>query len=70
MISEKKGKYPFIIANTDSSDKNNTQWWNILDIKPREDLFFFDTFGVDGLKCFIIQDDKRVVEKIFFWLNS
>ena len=26
MISEKKGKYPFIIANTDSSDKNNTQW--------------------------------------------
>ena len=26
MISEKKGKYPFIIANTDSSDKDGTRW--------------------------------------------
>ena len=34
MISEKKGKYPFIIANTNSSDKGGTQWWNILDIEP------------------------------------
>ena len=40
MISEKMGKYPFIIANTDSSDKNGTHWWSILDIKPKTDLFF------------------------------
>ena len=40
MISEKKGKYPFIIANTDSSDKGGTHWWSILDIEPRTDLFF------------------------------
>ena len=40
MMSEKKGKYPFIIANTDSSDKGGTHWWSILDIEPRTDLFF------------------------------
>ena len=33
MISEKKGKYPFIIRNIDSSDKNGTHWWSILDIE-------------------------------------
>ena len=66
MISKKKGRYPFITANTDSSDKNDTHWWSILDIEPRADLIFFDTFGVDCLKSFIIQDNKKVVEKIFF----
>ena len=40
MMSEKKGKYPFIIANTDSSDKGGTHWWSILDIEPQTDLFF------------------------------
>ena len=41
MISEKKSKYPFIIANTDSSDKTGMHWWSILDIEPRTDLISF-----------------------------
>ena len=28
----KSKKYPFLIANTDSSDKKGTRWWRILDI--------------------------------------
>ena len=32
MISGKKGKYPFIIANTDICDKIGMHWWSILDI--------------------------------------
>ena len=36
-----------------------------MDIKPQADFFFFFySFGVDGLKSFIIQDDKIVIEKI------
>lgn len=35
-----------------------------MDIKPQTDLFFFDSFGADGLKSFIIQDDQKVTEKI------
>ena len=64
--SEEKGKYALLKANADSSDKGGTHWWSILDIEPRTDLFFFDTFGVDGLKSFIIQDDRKVIEKILF----
>ena len=34
MIEDKKAKYPFIIANTDASNKKGTRWWSILDIEP------------------------------------
>ena len=54
-----------MIANTGSSDKGGTHWWSILDIDPKTDFFFF-SFGVNGLKNFIIQDDKKVIEKTFF----
>ena len=41
MISEKKGKYPFITVKTDSSNKDGTHWWSIMDIEPKTDLLFF-----------------------------
>ena len=66
MISEKKGKYPFVIVNTDSSEKGDTHWWSILDIEPKTDIFFFDSFGLDGLRHFIIQDDRNIIKKILF----
>ena len=66
MISQKKGKYPFVIANTDSSSNGGTHWWSILDIKPKTLILFFNSFGVDELKNFIIQDNKKVIEKILF----
>ena len=63
MISD-WGKFPFVIANTDASDKPGVHWWSILDIEPRTDIFFFDSFGLDGLKHFIITNDKPIVDKI------
>ena len=39
MISEKTGKSPFLIGNTDSSNKDGTNWWSILDIEQKIDLF-------------------------------
>ena len=66
MISS-KGKYPFIIANTDNSNKPGTHWWSILDIKLRTDIFFFDSFGLDGLKHFIIQSDRKSCQESAIW---
>ena len=63
MISD-KGKYSFFIANTDSSNKPGVHWWSILDIEPKTDIFFFDSFRLDGLNHFIVQDDKQVIERI------
>ena len=35
-----------------------------MDIKSQTNLFFFDSFGANGLKSFIIQDDQKMTEKI------
>ena len=40
--------------------------WSILDIEPKADIFFFDSFGIDGLTNFFIQNDRKVIEKILF----
>ena len=58
------GKYPFIIANTDDNKKEGTHRWSILDSEPRTGIFFFDSYSLDGLKQFIIQDDKEIIDKI------
>ena len=69
-MTSDKGRYPFIIANTDASNKPGVHWWSILDIEPRNDIFFFDSFGLDGLKHFIIQDGKTIVDKILLSIEQ
>ena len=44
MIEDKIGKCLFIIANTDRDNKRGTHWWSILDIEPRNDIFFLRFF--------------------------
>ena len=62
LINQKTGKYPFLISDTDDSTKDGEHWWSILDTAPKKDLFFFDSFGVKGLKNFIITDDKKTIK--------
>ena len=69
MISS-KGKYPIIIVNTDSSEKPGVHWWSILDIELKTDIFFFDSFGLDGLKHFTMQDDKVIVEQVLLGIKK
>ena len=65
------GKYPFIIANTDDSKKEGTHWWSThTGIEPRTDIFFFDSYGLDGLKHFIIQDDKEMIDKTLIGIDK
>ena len=67
---EDSGKFSFIIANTDASDKPDVHWWSILDIEPRTDIFFCDSYGIEGLKHFIIQDDMQIVDKILIGIEK
>ena len=36
MAREKTKKYPFIIMNTDRSDKSGTPWWSFLDLHQKK----------------------------------
>ena len=61
-----KRKYPFVIMNTDQSDKNGTHWWSFLDLHERKEIFLFDSFGFEGFKKFVIENDRNVLNKILF----
>ena len=67
---EDSGKFSFIIANTDASNKPGVHWWSILDIEPQTDIFFFDSYGIEGLKHFIIQNDRQIVDKILIGIKK
>ena len=69
MIND-SGKYPFIIENTDDSENDSTHWWSILDIEPKTDIFFFDSYGLEGLKHFIIQDYRNIIDKILIGISK
>ena len=45
---EDSGKFPFVIGNTDASDKPGVHWWSVLNIEPRTDIFFFDSYGIEA----------------------
>ena len=68
--SKPKVKYPFIIMNTDRSDRSGTHWWSFLDLHQKKDIFLFDSFGFEGLKKFIIDNDKKLLNKVLFNLNK
>ena len=57
-------KYPFLIANTDRSDKKGIHWWSILDIDGKKDFLLFDSFRIKGLKNFIVKDNEKIVAKV------
>ena len=60
-----KGKsYPFLIANTNRSDKAGTHWWRLLDIEEKKDFLLLDSFGIKGLRNFIKKEDETIVSKV------
>ena len=45
-------------------DRHRTKNNQKLDIEPKTDIFFFDSYRLDGLKHFIVQDDRAIIDKI------
>ena len=38
-------------------------WWSIMNISLKSKLFFPDSHGIEGMKHFIVSDDKKQSEK-------
>ena len=55
LIIEQNAAYPFMIINTDRSEKQGTHWWSILDPHRKKNIFLFDSFCFKSRKSFIIQ---------------
>ena len=67
---ERRTRYPFIIMNTDRSNKSVMHWWSFLDLHPKKEIFLLDSFGFEGFKGFIIQNDKKLLNKILFGIEN
>ena len=52
------------------TDQGGTDWWNIINILPKSELFFFDSYGIEGMKHFIVSDDKKIVRKILTGIET
>ena len=66
-----KNRYPFIIMKTDWSNKKGTHWWSFPNLHPRKEIFFiFDSFGFEGFKEFIIDGDRKALNKILFGIKK
>ena len=70
MMTEKKERYHFIIMITDYSNKSSTHWWSFSDLNPEKEIFFFDSFRFEGFKQFIIQNDRKLLNKILFGIEK
>ena len=63
MMIESKSNYPFITMSTDQSDKKGTHWWSFLELHTKKEIFLFDSFGFEGFKEFILDDDRKCSTK-------
>ena len=65
-----KNRYPFIIMNTDRSDKKGTHWLSFLDLHEKKEIFLFDSFDFEGFKEFVIDNDRNILNKILFGIEK
>ena len=59
-----------MIMNPDRSNKDGEHWWSLLEISSKDQIFLFDSFGFVGLKEFIIDNDKEIIDQFFYDLEK
>ena len=65
-IKRKNGKYPFATFNTDKENEPGVHWWSFMDIHPKNNLFLFDSFGIEGFKLFIVDNDQDIINELLY----
>ena len=63
IIKQRNAKYPFAIFNT---DKENKPGVHFMDIHPKNKLFLFDSFGVEGFRLSIVNNDQQIINQLFY----
>ena len=66
IIKRRDAKYPFVIFNTDKENEPGVDWWSFMDIHPKNNLFLFDSFGVEGFKIFIVNNDQKIINELLY----
>ena len=70
ILADRKSCYPFIIMNTTRKNHKGVHWWSILNLDPKKHLFLFDSEGFEGFKVFILDNDKEIIDKLLYNVQS
>ena len=70
IIKQRNAKYPFAIFDTDKENEPGFHWWSLMDIHPKNNLFLFDSFGLEGFKLFIVKNDRHIINQLLYNLKK
>ena len=56
--------------NADRSDKKGTHWWSFLNLHKKKEIFLFDSFGFEGFKEFVIDNDRNILNKVLYGIEK
>ena len=66
IIKHRNVKYPFAIFNTSKENEPGIHWWSFLDIQPKNNLFLFDSLGLDGFKVFVVNNQESIINDLLY----
>ena len=66
IIKRRNAKYPFAIFNTDKENEPGVHWWSFFDIQLKNNLLLFDSFGLEGFKIFIVDNDQQIINQLLY----
>ena len=69
-MKNRSNKYPFAIFNTDKYTQPGKHWLSFLDIQPKNNLFLFDSLGLEGFKLFIVNGKEEIINQLLYKFNK
>ena len=66
IIKRRNAKYPFATFNTDTENEPGVHWWSFMDIDPKNSVFLFESFGLEGFKLFIVNNDQQIINALLY----
>ena len=66
IIKLRNAKYPFAIFNTDKHASPGKHWWSFMDIHPKNSMFLFYSFGLEGFKIFFVNDKEEIINQLLY----
>ena len=70
IIKQRNAKYAFAMFNTDKENKPGVHWWSVMDIHPKNNLFLFDSFGLEGFKLFVVNNNQQTINQLLYNLKK
>ena len=66
IVRLRNAKYLFAIFNTDKHTRRGKHWWSFIDIQTKNNLFLFDSLGLEGFKLFVVNDKEEIINQLLY----